>query len=262
MKPSLAEVQALFMAGILQDAGSILPLVRTPPNDTRDVMFGVYRNAYILRLTEFLSNDHPRLKIYLGDDAFFDMSRAYAKAHPSDTPNARWYSRHLPEFLAQHQPWAAHRDVFELAMVERALTDSFDSPDGPVFTLEELMQLDPEEFENARLSLHPSLRCLRLTTNATELWSGLKDDNLPSPPPAVLAEPMTAISWREGGGARLRLLNSEEAMTLASAIDGVPFGVLCEMIAVMGQGDTAAIRAATYLRQWISNEIVSAISTG
>jgi hypothetical protein len=260
MKLSLAETQALVLKGIAQHDDQALGLVKLPPNDTAQVMFGVYRNAYILRLTEFLANDHPRLKTYLGDDAFFDMSKAYAAAHPSDNPNARWYSRHLPEFLSQHEPWAAHRDIAELADIERALTDAFDSIDAPIMTVEDLQNVEPGKFEGAVLVIHPSVRRLALKTNAVALWQGLKEDSEP-PPSAALPEPVTAIVWRQGVASKIRSLGSEEAMALSSTAEGVPFGVLCEMIAMMGEPDSAALRAATYLRQWIVDEMVSEIRT-
>lgn len=260
MKINLADLQTLVVKGIKDRDDAALDLVRKPPNDSVEVMFGVYRNAYILRLTEFLTNDHPRLRAYLGDDAFIDMSKAYAAAHPSDNPNARWYSRHVPEFLGKQTPWSGHPEIAELAEIERALTDSFDSTDAPIFKTEALQTLDPERFDEARLTFHPSLRRLALSTNAAAIWTGLKDGGQP-PPAERLTETSTLLVWRQGGGSRLRTLEKEEAMALTSAIEAVPFGVLCEMVAVMDDPETAAIRAATYLRQWIESEIVSDIRT-
>jgi hypothetical protein len=259
MKLPLAELQALVLKGIKDRDDQVLELVRTPPNDSREVMFGVYRNAYLLRLTEFLSNDHPQLKAYLGDDAFASLSRAYAAAHPSDTPNARWYSRHLPEFLARHEPWSAHRDVIDLALIERGLTDSFDSEDAPIIRVEDLQSIDPDAFEAARLVFHPSLRPIQVSTNAVDIWSSLRKEKAP-PAPAALEDSATVITWRQGGGAKMRQLAAEEAMAMSSASEGVPFGVICEMVAVMGDLETAAMRAATYLRHWIEAELVSSVA--
>jgi hypothetical protein len=259
MKPTLAELQGLVLKGIAAHDDAALGLVRTPPNDTAEVMFGVYRNAYILRLTEFLSNDHPQLKAYLGDDAFFEMSKAYAAAHPSDTPNARWYSRHLPEFLARHEPWSQHRELTDLAKIERGLIDSFDSVEAPVATVDDLQKVDPERFDEAVLELHPALRRIGVTSNALAIWLNLKREE--EPPAAELCDPpRTVITWRQDGAAKVRELEAEEAMALDSAGERVPFGVLCEMIAMMGDPDTAAMRAATYLRQWIDSEMVRAIA--
>lgn len=259
MKPSLAELQKIMLEGVTKGDDKALGLVRPPPNDSKEVMFGVYRNAYILRLTEFLANDHPRLKEYLGDDAFTQLSKAYAAAYPSETPNARWYARHIPDFVAAQEPWRAHRSVIDLAQIEKALNDAFDSADQPVFTLAQLQQLDPERFDQARLNFQPAVRRVRVNSNAVEIWSSLKAESAP-PAPVDLTETATVLVWRETGSSRLRGLATEEAMALDAAMDGVPFGVLCEMIAVMGDPNSAAIRAATYLRQWIEAEMVSDIS--
>jgi hypothetical protein len=49
-------------------------------------------------------------------------------------------------------------------------------------------------------------------------------------------------------------------MALDAMRDGVPFGVLCEMIAMMADPDSAAMRAATYLRSWIDSGIIAGIA--
>ncbi len=89
MSPSLAEVQSLMLKGVVEGDDGALALVRPPPKDTVQTMFGVYRNAYVLRLIEFIGHDYERLKLLMGDD-FDAMARDYIKAYPSDTPNARW----------------------------------------------------------------------------------------------------------------------------------------------------------------------------
>lgn len=260
MKPSLAELQSRMQASILTRDGSTLPLMRRPPNDTPKTMFGVYENAYALRLVEFLHNDHERLSEYLGDAKFSAMGRAYARAHPSDTPNARWFSRHLPEFLSRAEPWSRHPELAELAQLEQALNTAFDAMEAPHVGMADLAQLDPEAFDKTILRIHPSAIRLSFATNVTGIWSSLKAEQAP-PKPETLAEAMQILVWRQGSSSRFRILGTEEAMAFDEAANGVPFGVLCEMIALMDDPDTAAMRAATYLRGWIDAELISAVSS-
>jgi hypothetical protein len=250
MSLSLAEVQALVLKGVIDGDDQALTLVRPPPKDTPQTMFGVYRNAYVLRLVEFIGNDYERLKLFMRDD-FDRMARHYIKAHPSDTPNARWFARHLSDFLRSNKPWSEKPELGDLAALEKALNDAFDAPDDPLYTLADLAAFDPSTIADAKVTLHAS--AIRLTSgiNSTDLWS--------SPDAEVnrLEEPLELLVWRQGGSARFRVLTAEEAMAFDSAKTSVPFGVLCEMIAVMGDPDNAAMRAAGYLRSWIETEIVS-----
>ena len=260
MPPSLAELQDIMLKGIAAEDERILKLLRTPPNDTAEVMFGVYKHGYLLRLEEFLHNDQPRLLAYLGDDEFRNLTRAYAKAHPSDQPNARWFSRHLTAFLRSAEPWVQHADLAELAELEAALNTAFDCADAPVFALADLQNLDHSRFDAAVLTFHPSVQHITLATNASAIWTAMKAGVAP-PETARLPEPDVIIAWRRNGAASWRVLPAEEAMAVAEAAKGLSFGVLCEMIAFMGDPGTAAVRAATYLRQWIDAGMITRIAT-
>jgi hypothetical protein len=45
------------------------------------------------------------------------------------------------------------------------------------------------------------------------------------------------------------------------AMNGVPFGVLCEMLATYDDPDGAAARGAGYLHGWITSGILTSVST-
>jgi hypothetical protein len=316
MSLSLAELQAKFQQGVVTGDDEMLGLIRTPPNDTPKAMFGVYRNAYVLRLIEFLANDHEKLKAYLGDEPFSEMARAYVKVYPSGQPNARWYSRHLLEFLAQHEVYSRHAELAELAALEKALNDSFDAPDAEILSVEDLGHIDPNSFGKAKFEFHPSAIRLQFKTNVIAIWSALKaaegpllpsegwekvpdraDEGSSSPcmptsvasvkpsqepssglrppspiryangrrgnnvEPTALETPVEILVWRQSSASRFRQLNAEETMAFDEARNGVPFGVLCEMIAIMDDPDNAALRAATYLRGWIEAELICKIET-
>jgi hypothetical protein len=261
MSIPLAQLQAVMQRSILEGDNATLCFIKPTPNDTPETMLGIYKNAYVLRLVEVIGNDHEYLKTYLGDEQFGRMGRDYVKAHSSHSPNARWFAHRLPEFLAAAEPWSGHPELAELADLERALNDAFDAPDAPVFTFGDLQALDPESIANATFAIHPSMRLIKAATNAASLWSALKSEERP-PKPELLPEPIDILVWRQGFASRFRLLGAEEFMALSEAAKGVPFAVLCEMIATMDDPDSAAMRAGGYLRGWIEAELVSAVSLG
>ena len=64
------DFQDQFQRAILKGDDKILDQIPDGPRETKHNLLGVYREAYILRLTEVVGNDHELLRTYLGDDAF------------------------------------------------------------------------------------------------------------------------------------------------------------------------------------------------
>lgn len=215
-------------------------------------------NLHDMVAAGLLAGEHRKLRCYMGETAFAAMARAYVACQPSTRPNARWYARHLPEFLARSLPYARMPELAELAGLDGALNDAFDAPQAPVATCADLAALGSAALSAAALDIHPSVRRLRVTTNVTGLWSCLKCDEMP-PKPYRLEAPQEILLWRQGESSRFRLLGDEEAMAFDTAAEGAPLSIVCETIAAMDGPGTAALRAAGYLRGWVEAQAVSRI---
>ncbi|OFW70882.1 MAG: hypothetical protein A2W02_00115 [Alphaproteobacteria bacterium RBG_16_64_48] len=74
---SLKELQETFQRGILAGDDAILAEVKDSAKEKRNVLFGVYRNAYVARLAEILGDDYEQLHSYLGDQGFARLVKAY-----------------------------------------------------------------------------------------------------------------------------------------------------------------------------------------
>lgn len=256
---NLKDLQARFQAGIMSGDDAALDDINDSATEDRSTLFGVYRNAYVLRLAEILGKDYELTHTYIGDDAFSGLARAYIAAHPSDKRNARWFGRYLPEFLRRTAPFSDHKEVAELAALEKALADAFDGPEAVPVTVDELAAVQPENWAQLVFTPHPTAHRLRFRTNAADIWIALKDDAAP-PAPVQLAEPQAILVWRQDLTSRFRPLSPEEAMMWAEASKGVRFGVLCEMVATFGGPDDAELRAATYLKTWLDTGALSCVS--
>lgn len=256
---SLKDLQARFQAGIVDGDNTALNDINDSATEDRSTLFGVYRNAYGLRLAEILGKDYELTHTYLGDEAFSCLARAYIAAHPSDKRNARWFGRHLPTFARQTAPFSEHKEVGELAALEKALADAFDGPDAAPVSTEELAAIPPEDWAELVFTPHPTAQRLRFKTNAAAIWMALDGDDTP-PAPVQLAEPQNILVWRQDLTARFRPLSAEEAMMWAEATRGVRFGVLCEMVATFAGPDEAELRAATYLKTWLDTGALACVS--
>lgn len=252
----LKELQESFQAGILAGDDTILGEVNDSARETRTVLFGVYRNAYVARLAEILGNDYEQVHAYLGDEGFARLAKTYIDANPSDQRNARWFGRHLPAFARTTAPFSGHPEIGEIAALEKALSDAFDGPDGEPLSIDTLAAIGAEDWPHLTFRPHPTAIRLTFDTNAADIWSALKDEAAP-PAPARLPEPQALLVWRHDLMARFRPLPAEEAMMWDEAIKGVRFGVLCEMVATFGGEDDAELRAATYLRGWVDSGMLT-----
>ena len=256
---SLKDLQARFQAGIVSGDNAALNDLNDSANEDRSTLFGIYRNAYVLRLAEILGKDYELTHIYVGDEAFLDLAKAYIAAHPSDKRNARWFGRYLPEFSRTTAPFSQHREVAELAALEKALADAFDGPDAVPVSVDELAAIPPEDWAELVFTPHPTAQRLRFKTNAADIWMALNDDATP-PSPEQLSEAQDILVWRQNLTSRFRPLSPEEAMMWAEATKGARFGVLCEMVATFGGPDDAELRAATYLKTWLDTGALSCVS--
>jgi hypothetical protein len=217
------------------------------------VLFGVYRHAYLARLVEIVRNDHPLLHRGLGEEAFSELAKNYAAAYPSQNPNARWFSHRFPDFIADVRPDKPH--LGELAALERALNDAFDAADAEPLALSDLAAIPPENWSELVFEPHPSARRLTFTTNAHALWLALRDDEEP-PQVETLPTAQGALVWRHESTPKIRRMSGEEAMMWNEAVNGVPFGALCELAAIYDDPDTAPLRAAQHLQGWIMSGLL------
>lgn len=256
-----ARQQAEFQRGILDGDGTVLAEILDSPRETRDVLFGVYRYAYGSRLVEAMRNDHELLHHYLGDETFDEMGHAYVKAHPSKHPNIRWFSQGLPAFLKTTAPYSGHPMLTELAALEKTLNDAFDAAEGKVVELSDMAGFAPEAWSELRFQPHPSACRLELATNAAAIWLALKNNEAP-PEAATLGQPTHLLIWRQDVTPMFRELLAEEAMMWNEVANGVPFGVLCEMLATYDDPDNAAGRGAGYLHGWITAGLLTDVSVG
>ncbi len=254
--PTLEEIQNGFQKAILEGDKSILTQIPDTPKEKNDVLLGIYQYAYSARLIEFLENDYPQLHAYLGDEQFDQLCRAYIAETPSHTPNARWYGNELPIFMENSSIWSEQLQLPELARLEYSLNIVFDASDEPLLRLDDLAQIPPEQWPSLVFSPVQATRRLEMETNVTDIWNALVTDQAP-PDVQGLADPLQVLVYRDDQQSSFRSMSYEEAMMWDKMAAGVPFGVLCELMATWGGEDDAAMRAGSFLHGWISAGLIT-----
>ena len=255
----LARQQGEFQRAILTGDDAILAEIPDSPQEKRETLFGVYRYAYASRLVEAMRNDHKLLHIYLGDEMFDAMGHAYVAAHPSQHANLRWFSSSLPDFLKSAEAYSKYPVLSDLTALEKALNDAFDAVEAPVIEIADMAAFAPEAWAGLTFKPHPSAKRLDLCTNAAAVWLALKADEDP-PDPVLLEEPGRLLVWRQDVTPLFHQLNAEEAMMWDEATSGIPFGVLCSMLATYDDPDSAAARGAGYLHGWVTAGLLTGVA--
>lgn len=259
----LVELQSKFQQALL-DGGEpataeVIGAVNDSPTESREILLGVYVAAYRLRLFEFLADDYPCLKALLGEEAFDAFCEDYVAAKPSRARNARYFSAHVPEFMASRPRWSDPRAV-SLAIVERALIDAVDAPDSEAtLALSSLAAIDPEQWPSLSFRFDASLHLLDVAPGVAEALEAAMADE-PIPPAQGAGERL--LIWRCENEALWRRLDEDEYLALNEARAGQSFGAISQLVAFQNENRPAEERLAQLLTGWFQDALIVGVDVG
>ncbi|WP_417317592.1 DNA-binding domain-containing protein [Emcibacter sp.] len=255
---SLKDLQQLFQASVLAGTDGILPDIAEGGRITPERRLAIYAHAYGARLRETLEKDFPALHAMLGDDQFRAVCDAYISAFPSDHPSLRFFGRHMAEFL-RGDAFCDQPFLGEMAQFEWAFLEVFDSADRFPVTVEDVAALAPQHWTTLRFDFHPSLRLGEFAWNVPAVWSAVtqREDggDIEQIMPQKNTETVPVMQWRHDMVSYFRSLERDEAETLERARHGADFPVLCEILDYY-HGDNAPLKAAEYLKTWVSEGLI------
>lgn len=217
------------------------------------VGLAVYQNNYRVQLTHVLEASYPLLLLWLGDELFREAAITHVNRRPPRSWTLDSYGNDFEDTLRELLP--DNPDVHELAWIEWVLSESFVASDAPTITQDALADVD---WDNARLSLSPSLRERIATTNAQAIWLALYDGSQP-PEAEMLTEPAGLIVWRQGFQCRVKPVDAIEHAALLSLHENDRFDALCDLLVDRLGEDAGIARAGELLAAWIGAGVVTGI---
>jgi hypothetical protein len=141
-----------------QAAGAI-----AKPNDrlTAVERLEIYNRMYWFRVLDSLHEDCPGLRAALGERRFMRLAEAFLQKHPSKYWTLRDLPQRLAQFVRTEPRWTAPQtDLCEdIARFEWAQVEVYDGAAFPVFTIDDLLDVNPAKL---RLNLQPYLQLLEL----------------------------------------------------------------------------------------------------
>lgn len=253
---SLLALQDALQDHILSGGGDIAGHLEAPRGVNAAARLHVYHHAYRARLGDLLREAFDKTWSWLGDDAFGGLVAAYIASRPSISFSLDDYGSGFPEFLAQALPHEA--EAIELAWLERAMRKAFDGADAAPLDPAHLATLDTDAWDRARFTFHPTLVVREVRAHVGALWAGIEGGEAFTPPPV---EPGLSVRiWRKGLQPHFRMIEADEARSLAHLMTGATFARLCADLARSGSGDPVE-RAAAMLAVWLQDDLIVRVDT-
>lgn len=225
----------------------------------------IYNRQYWYRVLGSLAEDFPGLRAVVGGRRFDALSIAYLAEHPSRSFTLRNLGSKLPEWLAAHRIEAGprHRLAVDVARIEWAFVEAFDSAERAPLTADQIATLDGQ----SRLSLQPHLCLMDLAYPADDLVLGLHQrekrqtseagveqddaDDQPAKLPSLRPRRTWLAAHRVDLSVYYRRLEREEFQILTAIRGG---RALSEAIEAGFAGSrTANSRRAERVREWFAN---------
>lgn len=258
---SLTELQARMQAHVLSHDDVALLDVCDEQGLSAQRRLGIYHHAYRARLLETMRDTFAHTWRYLGDEWFDHLALAFIEQHPSTHANLRWYGQTWPAWLdgsrMAQMGAGLHPEVTELAQLDWALRRAFDAADAVTLTAADLAAMPVEDWAVAPLHAHASVALVVLQCNALALWHALDRDEA-VPEVESLLQPVTVLVWRHDERPHFRSVPEQEAQALTLLLLGRSFTDICALLQDQpGEQGDAAARAASLLRQWLNDGLLT-----
>jgi hypothetical protein len=255
----LGRIQHDFQEYLLHSTAGVVDHVVGTDRVPLPTRLRIYSDAYYSRLTEALEANFPALAELLGEKDFARLAAEYIATHDSRFASIRYYGDELAQFLATEPRYRPVPLLADLARWEWTMAAVFDAADADAIDARAVQNKSPAEWATMRLTFHPSVHVLEFAWNAPQIWKSMMDHTA-RPPAAVSREPISWLLWRNQMKEYFRSLAAPEEDALATALSGETFGSLCSVLCAHVREDEAPAEAATYLRTWIENGLIVAIS--
>ncbi len=231
--PSLRELQRRVMhaiAGGEPDAAAagiaaqyIAPQ-GIPPAARLNVYAGTARANFIASLV----SSYPAVRRLVGEDYFAQCARSFHRRHPSRSGDLHPAGLGFAQFLAELHGDDEYRYLGEVARLEWLIQEALLAADHRTFDLAKLGEVAPQDYDDLRFRLHPSVRLFASAYPCVHIWQENVDEAEPEPIDLCEgADRVLLMRSREGRLAFHRLSRGEERFLRAVGA-GERFGAAVE----------------------------------
>ena len=257
----LEKLQQTFQAHVLKpnpsDSNS---WVSAEGRASPEKQLSIYSYAYHARLNEVLANDFPVVLAAIGEDSFNQLTADYIETQPSKYFSLRDFGARLANFInkliQQQSKWNEMPWLYELAVFEWSLGQAFDATDDNIFTEQDMATIVPESWPELKFTLHASVQRLDFEWNVIEMWQALTAET-PIEVTAKKSSTSPWLVWRENLSTHFRSMEQGEQTTFDTLAKGGDFTDICESLANTINEEEVPMHAASFLKAWISQGLIS-----
>jgi uncharacterized protein (UPF0276 family) len=223
--PALAASQQLFVAALFDSNQTAQAVAQF--KGRQEHRFALYRGNLGATWDKTLSAAYPVVRMLVGEEFFSGLSKAYGRAHPSESGDLNHFGARFDDFLRHFPHVADYPYLPDMAALEWALHRAHYAPAAEGVSAQMLAALSPAQMETVRLTLHPACRLLSSAWATIPLWQahqadsgvGFPDD-MAVPSHGVIARPdwkPRVIPLSKAGHAALQVLG--EGGDFGAALD-------------------------------------------
>jgi hypothetical protein len=219
---------------------------------------GIYRDMYLARLREALAADYPALLHFLGDEVLTELVAGYVQAHPSKSYTLNRLGDHLPEYIRSATRLARREFLYDLARLELAMSQLFDSAESPVLKPKTIANVPPEAWETARLKPIEAFRLLAFRYPVNAYLKSVRDRTAH---PSTRRKNNWVVIFRRNYTLRRLDLTRPAYDLLSSLAAGVPLGKALSR-AARHRKAVSEVQLFSWFRDWVANGLFQAIEQG
>jgi hypothetical protein len=221
--PSLRELQLGFVAALYGEAG--------PPPDCAGEQaaqrLDIYRDNLRGAFAKALRLEFPVVEKLLGTEQFAALAADYQQAQPSRSGDLQHVGAAFASYVAQRCAGTPHARCAAVAELEWALQEAALAADAAALQPAQLRGLDPHDYGELRLRLHPACRLLRSRHPVQALWEAAMDPAAPVASTAPDGGELLLVR-RAPQGVVVDRLDAGEWALLAALADGQTLGIALE----------------------------------
>lgn len=163
--------------------------VKAKPGFAPEEQMQIYVNGYRLRLHEVLCNEYEVTGHFLGHDAMDKLVYRYIEHTPSSFTNITHYVLDFPEYIKQDSTLGNNpvqqQQAYELARLERILTELFDETETPPLDAESVAALPPEAFMEKTIKPRKAFTLMTFAYDVNSYLDHYHDNNPINAPKAI-----------------------------------------------------------------------------
>ena len=258
MSTPLPELQEAFARYLGTRQGEAPRLIVGDEKAGAEERMDLYAGAYVTRLMEVLEEHFPGLWGLMGDEQFWRLCREYVGSKPSGFFSIRHFGHEMADFLGSTQPYSSYPQLAEMAAFEWAQGAVFDAADSEAVAESSLQEVSPQRWGAMRFRFTEAMQLLDLSWNVPSIWQALGRGETP-PEPVCEEVPVVWLVWRQELDPCWRPLDVDEAWALQQALAGHEFATLCEGLLEWVEVQHAPLRAAGFLKSWLSHGLITGI---